>query len=190
MKFLVISDTHGKIDAAAELGRELAGIDAIIHLGDYEKDARALSEILGMDVISVKGDMDNGFHPQDAFRILETEAGKLLLTHGHMQNVKSSLNGLLFLAEEQECTAALFGHTHLPLIERANGILFVNPGSLSLPAGGGDASYAIVTTAVDGVRAELRFRAKPKPSESSPQNSSSKVRGGFLRDILNNSDRL
>ena len=190
MNFLVISDTHGKIDTAVEIGGEISGIDAIIHLGDYEKDAHSIAELLGMDVFSVKGNMDNGFHPEDAFRILETEAGRLLLTHGHMQNVKSSLNNLLFLAQEQECTAVLFGHTHLPVIEQAHGILFVNPGSLSLPAGGGSASYAIVTTGTDGVRAELRFCAKTKSPESSPQKNGPKVRGGFLRDILNNSDRF
>ena len=39
MKFLVLSDTHGKTENVEAIYHSLKGIDAVIHLGDYEKDA-------------------------------------------------------------------------------------------------------------------------------------------------------
>ena len=65
MKFLVISDTHGKIEKALEIYKNIPDIDTIIHLGDYEKDAEALAEILGCDVISVRGNMDGGYSKKE-----------------------------------------------------------------------------------------------------------------------------
>ncbi|QAT42538.1 metallophosphoesterase family protein [Aminipila luticellarii] len=94
MKFFVISDTHGELDKVYEIYKTLTGIDAIIHLGDFVKDAEELKKTLGIDVISVKGNMDNSFSTA-AFKIVDTECGKLYLAHGHMENVK--LNAQNFL---------------------------------------------------------------------------------------------
>ena len=44
MKFLVISDTHGDIEKAAEIYRSLPETDAVIHLGDLEEDFPACSQ--------------------------------------------------------------------------------------------------------------------------------------------------
>lgn len=202
MKFLVISDTHGDIEKAAEIYRSLPETDAVIHLGDLEEDARGLSRLLAADVISVKGNMDNGYKKEDAFKTIDTECGKLLLTHGHMQNVKSSLTSLMYLAEEQNCIAALFGHTHIPVCENVNGLYLINPGSLTYPAAGTMPSYALVTTAADSIAAEIRYYGegtenerygkddKDKKNPQKPAGSVPKVQGGFLRNLLNNSDRF
>lgn len=202
MKFLVISDTHGEIEKAAEIYRSLPETDAVIHLGDLEKDAHGLSRLLAADVISVKGNMDNGYKKEDAFKTIDTECGKLLLTHGHMQNVKSSLTSLMYLAEEQNCIAALFGHTHIPVCENVNGLYLINPGSLTYPSAGTMPSYALVTTAADGIAAEIRYYGadvenekydegdKSKKNPQKPAGTVPKVQGGFLRNLLNNSDRF
>ena len=202
MKFLIISDTHGDIEKAAEIYRSLPETDAVIHLGDLEEDARGLSRLLAADVISVKGNMDNGYKKEDAFKTIDTECGKLLLTHGHMQNVKSSLTSLMYLAEEQNCIAALFGHTHIPVCENVNGLYLINPGSLTYPAAAAMPSYALVTTAADGIAAEIRYYGEGKENEKyckddkdkknpqKPAGSVPKVQGGFLRNLLNNSDRF
>lgn len=205
MKFLVISDTHGDIEKAAEIYRSLPETDAVIHLGDLEEDARGLSHLLAADVISVKGNMDNGYKKEDAFKTIDTECGKLLLTHGHMQNVKSSLTSLMYLAEEQNCIAALFGHTHIPVCEHVNGLYLINPGSLTYPAAAAMPSYALVTTAADGIAAEIRYYGADAENEKcaqcseggtskknpqKPAGSVPKVQGGFLRNLLNNSDRF
>lgn len=194
MQFLVISDTHGDIEKAVEIYKNLACTDAIIHLGDLKKDAEALSLLLGADVISVKGNMDGGYNKADAFDTIETECGKLLITHGHMQNVKSSLTSLMYLAEEQGCTAALFGHTHIPICENVSGLFLINPGSLTYPAAGTKPSYALVTTSTDGIKAEIKYYCATDNFDTKntqdPTKPKSKVQGGFLRNLLNNSDRF
>ncbi|WP_206459911.1 YfcE family phosphodiesterase [Anaerovorax sp. IOR16] len=181
MRILVVSDTHGYVQSAMEIYRmqhELQPIDCIVHLGDLVSDANALRIRLNAKVISVKGNMD-GSHSEADYKILETEYGKLLLCHGHMQNVKVTTQNLLYRAEELGCKAALFGHTHIPSFVDANGIYLLNPGSLSLPKGGNPGSYAMVEIAEGEFKASILFEPPKKP----------KVTGGYLRDILNNSDR-
>ncbi len=181
MRILVVSDTHGYVQQAIEIYRrqhEEKPIDCIVHLGDLISDARALRTRLGVEVIAVKGNMD-GSHSEEDYEILTTEYGKLLLCHGHMQNVKYSTQNLLYRAEELGCKAALYGHTHMPSFIDANGIYLLNPGSLSLPKGGNPGSYAMLETSADEFRASILFELPKKP----------KVSGGYLRDLLNNSDR-
>jgi putative phosphoesterase len=38
----------------------------------------------------------------------------------------------------------LFGHTHYYMLEKKDGVIFLNPGSLGFPKGGNPASYAII----------------------------------------------
>ena len=38
----------------------------------------------------------------------------------------------------------LFGHIHIPTIKRDNGIMLLNPGSITLPKGGNPATYAVL----------------------------------------------
>ncbi|MBQ9384212.1 MAG: metallophosphoesterase family protein, partial [Ruminiclostridium sp.] len=48
------------------------------------------------------------------------------------------------------CSAALFGHTHVPVNEMSNGILLFNPGSTSLPRGGNKPTYGKITVDESG----------------------------------------
>lgn len=182
MKILVISDTHKQIDKVLEVFHKLSNIDLILHLGDYVQDAATLERELETRVISVKGNMDGSYSKED-FRLVDTECGKLLLTHGHMDNVKSSPLNLCYRAKEQGCIAALFGHTHRPFYEESDSIYLVNPGSLSQPRDGSDGSYAIIHTEPEGFHCSIVYY-------SSLTNKKKKPRNGILRDLLNNSDRF
>ncbi len=182
MRILVLSDTHGLVQPAMEVYRQVQEqepVDCIVHLGDLISDARALRARLGAQVIAVKGNMD-GAYSDDEYEIMETEYGKLLLTHGHMENVKFGTQNLLYRAEELGCRAALFGHTHAPCFMDAGGIYLLNPGSLTRPRGGGEGSYAVVTTGEEDFRASILFYHPGPP----------KVQGGKLRSMLNYSDRF
>jgi len=156
LKLYVISDTHGAIEKALKIYGTLDAIDLIIHLGDVERDARRISKITGKTVISVQGNNESA-SSQENFHVLETEYGNLLLTHGHMDGVKAGLHGLLYRAQELECKAVLFGHTHIPLFTESRGIYFLNPGSLSIPMDGTAGSYAIVNTSKDDFSASIVY---------------------------------
>ena len=83
------------------------------------------------------------------FIFLEACHKKILLTHGHEFYVDFELNTLLNFARQQDCSLAVFGHTHVPLIKEANGIFLINPGSASRPRMGSNKSYGILTMSKD-----------------------------------------
>jgi len=152
----VLSDTHGVIDKALAIYEKLQGVDMIVHLGDMVNDAVKISKITGKETISIKGNNDF-FNSKEDFQILSTEYGNLLLTHGHRQNVKYNLNNLLYKAEELNCKAAFFGHTHMPLYAESKGIYLLNPGSLTFPMDGSNGSYAVVNISKEHFSASVVF---------------------------------
>lgn len=58
---------------------------------------------------------------------------KILLTHGHEFYVDFEFDTISIYAKKQNCSIVVFGHTHVPLLKEANGILLINPGSTSRP---------------------------------------------------------
>lgn len=186
MKILVISDTHGKLDKLRDIYGLLKDIDLVVHLGDFLADAREIAAEFGIDVISVGGNMD-GVYGDEAYKILDTEYGRILLTHGHLDNVKFSLQSLLYRTQEKGCKAVLFGHTHKPAFEESDGIYLVNPGSLTLPADGTNGSYAIVNTSPESFSASIVYYQKIMDAKTA---KSTKASGGYLRSLLNYSDRF
>ena len=183
MKILLIGDTHGKLNKFRDILPKITAVDLIAHTGDYEADAAKIHEETSIPVVSVKGNCDGGYSSED-FRIIETEFGNILLTHGHMENVKSGLTGLMYKAMENGCAAAFFGHTHVSLIDEWKGIRFVNPGSLTLPRDGSDGSYAIVRTSRDSFDASIVYYSTVMGSGNKKPGS------GYIKRLLNYSDRF
>lgn len=151
MKLLVISDSHGNYSHALK-AHELAGpVDHIIHLGDGADDARLMEEVLEVPVVRVAGNCD--CEPQLPKELtLEIDDCRVLVTHGNRQSVKAGLGQLIGRGVEVGASVVLYGHTHLPAVQSAEGMLLVNPGALK---SGFPASYAIVTVDGTEVRAEI-----------------------------------
>ena len=142
MDILVLSDTHGEIRKAIEICKDQPA-DIIIHLGDYAKDAVAIQKEIGKPITYVKGNMDTGFSGKE-LDILTTEKGNILLVHGHREGVKGHLQNLLYKAEELNCFAVFFGHTHISFNYQIGDIHLLNPGSLSRPKDGSRGTYGMV----------------------------------------------
>ena len=66
-----------------------------------------------------------------------------------------TLQNLVYLAQEYECRAVCFGHTHVPVNEIENGIRLLNPGSLSNPRGGSQPSCALMVATDKALTAAL-----------------------------------
>lgn len=184
MKILLIGDTHGKLDKFRDIFPKITSVDLIAHTGDHISDAAGIEKEFSVPVVSVRGNCDGGYSHDD-FEIISTEAGDILLTHGHMENVKGGLMNLFYKAKENGCTAAFFGHTHVPLTDEYRGVHFVNPGSLTLPRDGSDGSYAIVRTAENSFNASVAYYSTVMGTGGARHFSS-----GYIRNLLNNSDRL
>ncbi len=159
MNILVLSDTHGDLSRATEMYERLTAgiiIDCIIHCGDYGADAEKLAVKLHQDVYYVRGNCDGARRRE--FRTLDTPAGKILLTHGHTENVNYGTDRLVRLAESQGCKAACYGHTHIPEVTRSpEGMLVVNPGSLTKPLDGTQGSCALIVATEKNLTASLIY---------------------------------
>ncbi len=156
MRFLVISDTHGRISEAENVVNSLSGIDYVLHLGDYQRDGLRLESRCGVPVVALKGNMDGSFS-NEGYRIIDTEYGRMYLSHGHMEAVKRGPENILYKASSLGCIAALHGHTHVPEYRDLGGIYLLNPGSLTQPRGKRRGSYAIITTSPDAFQATIFF---------------------------------
>lgn len=135
MKFTIISDTHRMGAAAIEnLLPQINSGDYLVHLGDGLDDLLPFESDITCKKIYVCGNCDLFVRgvPKDIF--LETEAGKILFTHGDMHYVKGgNLLSLYLFAAENNCRYVFYGHTHVSDIKFKNDITFINPGSLTRP---------------------------------------------------------
>lgn len=141
----VISDTHGSRAAIEAALNKLPEAKIWLHLGDNLQDADYIIEA-GKTVYSVRGNCD--FTNASTESVITIEKTRIYMTHGHRYDVDYDRSRLAYRAEELNCTVALYGHTHISLIEASGRLLIVNPGSPSRPRGGRRASFASLT--VDG----------------------------------------
>ncbi len=158
MKILIVSDTHGR-DTNLELVVEKeAPFDMLVHCGDVEGREFFIEALAECPCCIVGG--NNDFF-SDLPREEEITLGgrKVLVTHGHYYGVSMDLYGITEEAASRGCEIVLFGHTHRPTAERCNGVLAVNPGSLSYPRQQGRRpSYAVMEASrTCGVQVELRY---------------------------------
>lgn len=149
MKALVISDNHGDSRILKDIQEKFANqVDVLIHCGDSElEDNTAPMKYFR----AVKGNNDWGLNypPQLEFVIEKT---KFLVVHGDRDRVNYSLTPLMLKAQSLNAQVVCYGHTHQLAVTMEDGILFINPGSISLPRGefsriGG--TFALVNITID-----------------------------------------
>ena len=117
----VISDTHGLMRPEALAA--LAGSDLIVHAGDVgHPDVIPELSALARTYVE-RGNVDKGVWaaalPDTEF--IEVGECRLFMLHDVSQ--------LDFAPKDAGFSAVVFGHSHQPLIERRDGVLFLNPGS-------------------------------------------------------------
>jgi len=145
----VISDTHGYLEPAA--ARILAGVDLILHAGDIDSPAvlRQLEQIA--PVVAVRGNMDQGAWTRNLKQTELITAGKTWIYMLHEY-------GRLDLdLHSTDIKVLIHGHTHRAALETHQGVIYLNPGSPTLPRGAHNPSVAVITLAADGgnPRAEI-----------------------------------
>jgi putative phosphoesterase len=140
----VIADTHGHLAPGALAA--LGGVELILHAGDIG-DAEIIAQLEQIaPVLAVHGNSDAGSalarqHPP--LRWLEREGVRMYLTH--IGGRPADLARALPTASELRPQVSIFGHSHVALLERVDGVLFLNPGAAGRPRFGGGLSVAILT---------------------------------------------
>jgi putative phosphoesterase len=115
----VISDTHGLL--RPEVFPLFDGVDLILHAGDIG-DPQVLEKLRAIaPVAAIRGNNDTERWAKD---IPETRIVPIGEIHVYMiHNVKE------METSPSDCQVVVAGHSHRPVIEKREGVLFLNPGS-------------------------------------------------------------
>lgn len=136
MLIAVISDTHRMIKYINSAKELIKDVDILIHLGDNIDDVELLQQDFKGELYAVAGNCDySKKYPKET--IIEVNGRKIFFTHGDLYGVKSSINNIYYRGRELGVDIVLFGHTHQQLIEEEDGLILMNPGSISLPRSNG-----------------------------------------------------
>lgn len=121
MNIGVISDTHGLMRPEA-LG-SLEGSELILHAGDVGSPSVLDSLRAIARVIAVRGNVDKGAWANSIPKQEIVEVGSLCIYMLH------DLNELDLDPVAAGFRVVISGHSHKPLREERNGVLYLNPGS-------------------------------------------------------------
>jgi putative phosphoesterase len=132
----LISDTHvgDRVEKLpVNLSSYFKDVELILHAGDLT----SLDVITELEkiapTIAVQGNMDRFYDIDLPESHVETIDGvKIGIKHGEVYP-KGDTQQLEYIARELEVDVLVSGHTHQALIEQANDILLVNPGSPTVP---------------------------------------------------------
>lgn len=150
MKILIISDTHGHDENLEQVLKIEQPIDLLVHLGDMEGSEHHIRSLAKCPCALIAGNNDF-FSLLD--RELEMKIGKynVLITHGHYYYVTVGTENIRREGIARNKDIVMFGHTHRPYLDIREGIVVLNPGSLSYPRQEGRIpTYIIMTIDADG----------------------------------------
>lgn len=140
----IVSDSHGCLSMIEKAAVALSDCDQVIHLGDVVSDAERLARRLPCPVHCVRGNCDSYSSGAPEQMTLKVSGHTLLLTHGNTYRVKQGLLMLAYGAREVGADIVLYGHTHIPSVDRDGPLLLINPGALM------DGRCAILTFSDNG----------------------------------------
>ena len=152
MKALIVSDIHGNFDNMKKVFENDPSFDHLLLIGDILDgpdregyNPEKLAELLNVykdKIIAVKGNCDYEydtrllkFSVDKLYATISMDDKKFLMTHGHYY-YRDHL-------PEVPYDILLTGHTHVPILERDNRKIIINPGSISLPRRGSTKSYVV-----------------------------------------------
>jgi uncharacterized protein len=117
----VISDTHGVLRPQAS--EALRGVDAILHAGDIGGPEILIALEAIAPVAAIRGNNDRAAWAADIpdYRVVEQGGAKIYLLHDRHE--------LTLYPAPAGCGVIVTGHSHKPLVERRDDVLYLNPGS-------------------------------------------------------------
>jgi uncharacterized protein len=134
MLIAVISDTHlprGSRRLPEACVERIAGADLLLHAGDFSTlEVLRELEAIGPPLVGVHGNVDSGDLRRllPAERIVDAEGARIAMLHdagpraGRLERLSRRF--------DERADVVVFGHSHLPLHERApDGFQIFNPGS-------------------------------------------------------------
>ena len=132
MKILIVSDTHRSHKYFDKMMEKEESADLLIHLGDLEGGEYYIEQTAGCPVHMVAGNNDM-FTQLPMEKEIRLGNKRVLITHGHYYYVSAGYERIWQEAYRRKADIVMFGHIHRPVQVEKNGILLLNPGSISYP---------------------------------------------------------
>lgn len=132
MKILIVSDTHKSHRNLEKVIEKTKGIDMLIHLGDVEGAEDYIEALVDCPVKIVSGNNDF-FSDLPGECEFDVEGKHIFITHGHPYYVSMGEEYLKKEAQRRGADIVMYGHTHKPSYFEKDGIIVLNPGSISYP---------------------------------------------------------
>ena len=142
----VISDTHGYLSSA--VFRIFEGVQLILHAGDIGLGDVLIELAAIAPICAVSGNVDGvpeaGLRP--LFRQLETPAGRIAMTHGHLARAPAGdLPRLVQHFAPFQPRIIVYGHTHVAYLGPCQGVTLFNPGAAGRAGVGRPPSVGLIT---------------------------------------------
>lgn len=138
-RYLVFSDSHGSLSSMEKALDKYPDLD-VIFLGDGLSDIETLERLYpSVTFLRVAGNNDRLFPDAASEIVIPWGKHRLFCTHGHKYSGRAALAPLLSAAKGNHCDVLLYGHTHRAILQEAEGITVLNPGSV-----GFSGSYALL----------------------------------------------
>lgn len=153
MRIGIVSDTHQMTRNIDKIIENLKTCDLIIHAGDNFIDSKYIYSMTDVGIMAVKGNCD--FCEAEDEILFEIEGKNIFLCHGDKYDVKYDIISLKQKAKEVKADIVIFGHTHVPFHKEIDGIVFLNPGSLSFPREVSYKSFAIMNILENDINVEF-----------------------------------
>jgi len=144
MKIYVISDSHGDFDSLYKIFKNASPApDLLIFLGDGMKEIHDISSIFNIPLIAVRGNNDiDADEPYERIEIIKNQ--RIFITHGHGYKMYKGKEPLINKAKENNCSIALFGHTHVQYMEKVDNITLFNPGAIKFARSESKKGYGVI----------------------------------------------
>jgi len=134
LKILILGDSHIPL-RAKELPKKFLRIlttqkfEFIIFTGDFTSIDVLNTLKEHSKVYAISGNMDNIDLPKKL--VINAYGFKIGVIHGHKIRPKGSIRQLAKYAAEKDLDILISGHTHFAFAEQSEGILLLNPGSIT-----------------------------------------------------------
>ncbi|MFE1244369.1 metallophosphoesterase family protein [Fictibacillus sp. NPDC058756] len=134
-KILILADTH-----MPKKGKELPehllsvlkeGVDFIIHAGDWSEKSVYEELSLYAPVYGVRGnaEKDEWAKQLSDKEVLQAEHMKIAIVHGHLGKGRTTPDRAYHSCIDDKPDLIVFGHSHIPFVEKRDEIILFNPGS-------------------------------------------------------------
>jgi putative phosphoesterase len=147
MRIGVLSDTHGVVSQAVLDALEDAGVDRILHAGDYGNAPAQIAVLEAVaPTIAVRGnnDWDSAF-PKSVQ--LDFEGVRIYMAHTPRDVLRAMADD-----SSGKPLLGIHGHTHVPKFEKQGRDVVANPGAPRYARGGRKTSIIIVDIEDETVR--------------------------------------